>query len=100
MNCVAPVSPFRPESELVLDLLIRLTSRSEREQEAMPGRYYHVIFRDGAWHLYLGDGGYPLLVDQDKAAVLRAARSRARMYRMKVIVHRAPHEEERGPGRP
>ena len=66
----------------------------------MPGRYYHVIFRDGDWHLYLGDGDYPLLVNPDKEVILKAARARGRMYHMKVIVHRAPHEEERRPGRP
>jgi hypothetical protein len=66
----------------------------------MPGRYYHVIFRAGAWHLYLGDGQYPLMVDEDKAAVIKAARRRARENRFKVIIHRAPHEEAKDSGRP
>ena len=56
----------------------------------MPGRYYHVMFKNGAWHLYLGDGEHPLLVHRSKMAVLNAARTRARLYQMKVIVHRPP----------
>ena len=66
----------------------------------MPERYYHVIYRAGAWHLYLGDGEYPLVVDESKSAVVRDARNRARKFGMKVIVHRAPHEEEKTRGRP
>ena len=101
VNPLAPVGAGRRLGKLAFELLSpHLVTPPEKPGSPMPGRYYHVIFRDGAWHLYLGDGEFPLAVDPDKDVVLKAARARARQYGTKVIVHRAPHEEERRPGRP
>jgi Uncharacterized protein conserved in bacteria (DUF2188) len=58
----------------------------------MPGRYYHVMFKRGEWHLYFGDGPNPVLVDKDKSAVIKAARAKAREHGMKVIIHRPPDD--------
>lgn len=90
---------FPSVMHLASDLLPRCLTCSVRGVH-MPGRYCHVIFRDGAWHLYSGDSAFPLMVDENKSAVVKAARSRARQYGMKVIIHRAPDEEEKRPGRP
>lgn len=59
----------------------------------MPGRYYHVMCKSDAWHLYHGDGPYPLMSDRSKTVILNAARRRARDYGAKVIVHKAPEPE-------
>ena len=55
-----------------------------------PIRYYHVLNRDGRWHLYFGNSFSPLLVDSDRRKVLDAARKLARQSGMKIVIHKSP----------
>lgn len=54
----------------------------------MPIRYYHVMHKNGKWHLYFGNSTKPVLVDPCRSVVVKAARSLARQSGMKVIIHR------------
>ena len=68
----------------------------------MPIRYYHVMHKNGEWHLYLGNSDTPILVDPSRSAVLKAARSLARQSGMKVVIHKpqpeaAPRAGGKGP---
>ena len=55
-----------------------------------PIRYYHVVNRDGRWHLYFGNSFSPLLVDADRRRVIEAARKLARQSGMKIVIHKSP----------
>jgi hypothetical protein len=65
-----------------------------------PIRYYHVVNRDGRWHLYFGNSFSPLLVDSDRRRVIDAARKLARQSGMKIVIHKSPEASppaEEGP---
>jgi len=51
-------------------------------------RYYHVIKKQGQWHLYAGNAITSLMAETDQARVTRAARSLARHDGAKVVVHK------------
>ena len=55
-----------------------------------PIRYYHVVNRDGRWHLYFGNSFSPLLTNDDRRKVIDAARKLARQNGMKIVIHKAP----------
>ena len=60
-------------------------------------RYYHVIMKQGLWHLYAGNAITSLMAERDQAMVLRAARALARHDGARVVVHKASaHELEEG----
>ena len=51
-------------------------------------RYYHVIKKQGQWHLYAGNAITSLMADSDQVTVTRAARALARHDGAKVVVHK------------
>ena len=51
-------------------------------------RYYHVMRKEGQWHLYAGNAISALMVDMHRANILKAARTLARHNGAKVILHR------------
>ncbi len=51
-------------------------------------RYYHVIKKQGKWHLYAGNAITSLMAESDQAVVTRAARALARHDGAKVVVHK------------
>ncbi len=51
-------------------------------------RYYHVIKKQGQWHLYAGNAITSLMAESDQARVTRAARTLARHDGAKVVVHK------------
>lgn len=64
-------------------------------------RYYHVIKKQGQWHLYAGNAITSLMADSDQARVTRAARTLARHDGAKVVVHKdmAQDAARNDPGR-
>lgn len=57
-----------------------------------PIRYYHVMNKDGEWHLYFGNSTTPIVSNANRATVVRAARALARQSGMKVIIHKAAEQ--------
>jgi hypothetical protein len=51
-------------------------------------RYYHVMKKQGQWHLYAGNAISALMVDVHRANIVKAARTLARHNGAKVILHR------------
>jgi hypothetical protein len=51
--------------------------------------YYHVMHKDGEWHLYFGNSIAPILVDHDRRRILEAARKLARQNGMKIVIHKS-----------
>jgi hypothetical protein len=51
-------------------------------------RYYHVMKKQGQWHLYAGNAVSALMADVHQANIMRAARTLARQNSAKVILHR------------
>lgn len=60
-----------------------------------PIRYYHVMNKDGEWHLYFGNSTTPILSDANRSTVVKAARALARQSGMKVIIHKAAEQESK-----
>lgn len=50
--------------------------------------YYHVIKKAGAWHLYVGNAAAALLVRDEQASIVKAARALARQSNAKVVLHK------------
>lgn len=50
-------------------------------------RHYHVIPRNGRWHLYEGDATSSLAEGSSKADIIRAARAHVRLRGGRVVVH-------------
>lgn len=59
-------------------------------------RPYHVLKKNGQWHLYVGNDSLPVFVHPSRSAVLNHARGRARKDGSRVIVHR-PLDEDGSP---
>ena len=55
-------------------------------------RYYHVMKKQGQWHLYAGNALSALMVDVHRANIIKAARTLARHNRARVILHRDDSE--------
>ena len=55
-------------------------------------RYYHVMKKEGQWHLYAGNAFSALMVDMHRANIVKAARTLARHNGAKVILHRDASE--------
>ena len=51
-------------------------------------KFYHVIKKQGRWHLYAGNALTALLDDVEQSIVVKAARSLARHNRARVVVHK------------
>jgi hypothetical protein len=51
-------------------------------------KYYHVMKKDGAWHLYAGNSPAALVSDSEQARVIRAARSLARQNGARIVLHK------------
>jgi len=55
-------------------------------------RYYHVMKKQGEWHLYAGNAESALMVDLHRANIIKAARNLARQNRARVVLHRDESE--------
>ena len=51
-------------------------------------RYFHVMKKQDAWHLYQGDALDPILVHRERTIVVRRARHLSRSAPAKIVVHR------------
>ena len=51
-------------------------------------KYYHVMKKNGAWHLYAGNSPAALVTDSEQARVIRAARSLARQNGARIVFHK------------
>ena len=51
-------------------------------------RYYHVMKKDGVWHLYAGNAASALVTDVQQARVIKAARSLARQNGGRIVLHK------------
>jgi hypothetical protein len=56
-------------------------------------RYYHIIKKQGQWHLYAGNAVSPLMADEERTTVVKAARSLARHNGGRVVVHKDSSSE-------
>lgn len=59
-------------------------------------KYYHIIKKQGAWHLYAGNAISALSSDVEQANVVRAARALARHDGARVVVHKDHSAEAAG----
>lgn len=57
-------------------------------------KYYHVIKKQGVWHLYAGNSLSALASDPTQKAVVRAARALARHDGGRVVVHKDHSADE------
>ena len=64
------------------------TTRTSQRGGTRMARYYHVIKKQGKWHLYAGNAITSLMAESDQAVVTRAARALARHDGAKVVVHK------------
>lgn len=53
-----------------------------------PMNYYHVMNKEGVWHVYRDHSGRPMTSGATKAEVMKRARVLARQTGGKVIVHK------------
>jgi hypothetical protein len=51
-------------------------------------RYYHVIKKQGQWHLYAGNAATALMANAEQTSVVKAARALARHNGARVVVHK------------
>jgi hypothetical protein len=51
-------------------------------------KYYHVIHKNGAWHLYAGNAPSALATDVQRSQVIKVARSLARQDGAKIVIHK------------
>jgi len=59
-------------------------------------KYYHVMKKNGAWHLYAGNSAAALVTDSEQARVVKAARSLARQSGARIVFHKTAGDAAHG----
>ena len=60
-------------------------------------KYYHVMKKDGAWHLYAGNSAAAIVTDEQQSRVMKTARSLARQHGGRIILHKEPADTAYAP---
>jgi hypothetical protein len=63
-------------------------------------KYYHVMKKNGAWHLYAGNSPAALVSNSERARVISAARSLARQNGARIVLHKSAADGAYAPGGP
>jgi hypothetical protein len=63
-------------------------------------KYYHVMKKNGAWHLYAGNSPAALVSDGERARVISAARSLARQSGARIVLHKSVPDGAHAPAAP